>query len=93
MTNLQIHELGSMMYINFKYFTAESIIASIPESFAKAHKLKCSTKEDYLKLGNTLFLNPKDVHQIAIHENFIHINSDKFKITLYNDGSTLSIIF
>jgi hypothetical protein len=93
MSNLQIHELGSMTYINCENFTVDSIINSIPKLFTSAHKLRTSTKRDYLKIGNTLFLNPKDIYQIAIHENFIYLVSNKFNITLYNDGTTLSIIF
>jgi hypothetical protein len=93
MSNLQIHELGSMTYINCKDFTADLIIQSIPEPFKSAHKLRYSRGKDYLKFGNTIILNPKDVHQIAIHEKFIYIVSVKFNITLYIDGSTLSIIF
>jgi hypothetical protein len=93
MSNLQIHELGTMTYINCENFTVDSIINSIPNPFAFAHKIRASTKRDYLKIGNTLFLNPKDIYQIAIHENFIYLVSNKFNITLYNDGTTLSIIF
>jgi hypothetical protein len=93
MSNLQIHELGSMSYINCKNFTADLIIQSVPEIFRSAHKLRTSKDLDYLKLGNTLILNPKDVYQIAIHENFIYIVSVKFNITLYSDGSTLTLIF
>jgi hypothetical protein len=93
MSNLQIHELGSMTYINCENFTADLIIESVSEPFKSAHKLRYSRDKDYLKLGNTLIVNPKDVYQIAIHENFIYIVSNKFNITLYQDGSTLSIIF
>jgi hypothetical protein len=93
MSNLQIHELGSMTYINCKNFTSDLIIQSVPEPFRSAHKLRYSRDKDYLKLGNTLIVNPKDVYQIAIHENFIYIVSIKFNITLYADCSTLTIIF
>ena len=93
MTTLQIHELGSMSYINCENFTADLIIQSVPDLFKSAHKLRYSRDKDYLKLGNTLILNPKDVYQIAIHENFIYLVSKKFNITLYSDGSTLSIIY
>ena len=93
MSNLQIHELGSMTYINCENFTTDLIIQSVPEPFRSAHKLRTSKEKDYLKLGNTLIVNPKDVYQIAIHENFIYIVSTKFNITLYGDGSTLTIIY
>jgi hypothetical protein len=93
-TNLKVTEMGeNILFINSTEFTTASLLLSIPEPFASLHKLRSSSDGDFVKLGNTFAFKAKDVFQIRIHDTYLIINSAKFTITLYFDGSTLSLIF
>ena len=93
-TDLQIIEMGeNILFINSKEFTTASLLLAIPEPLASLHKLRSSSGGEYVKIGNTFTFKAKDVYQIKIHDNYIVINSDKFFINLWQDGSTLSLIF
>jgi hypothetical protein len=93
-TELQVTEMGkNSLFINSKDFTTASLILSIPEPFASLHKLRSSFEGDYDKIGNTFTFKAKDIYQIRINEGCITLNSDKFFINLWLDGSTLSLIF
>jgi hypothetical protein len=93
-TDLQVTEMGeNILFINSKEFTTASLLLAIPEPFASLHKLRSSSMGDYVKIGNTFTFKAKDVYQLKIHNDYIVINSDKFFINLWNDGTTLSLIF
>lgn len=93
-TDLQITEMGeNILFINSKEFTTASLILSIPEPFASLHKIRASFDDKYIKVGNTFCFKANDVYQLRIHDQYININSLKFFITLYFDGSTLSLIY
>lgn len=93
-TDLRITEMGkSSLFINSKEFTTASLLLAIPEPLASLHKVRSSSDGEYIKIGNTFCFKAKDVFQLRIIDGYIVINSDKFFINLWQDGSTLSLIF
>lgn len=93
-TELKITEMGeNCLFINSREFTTSSLLLSIPEPFASLHKLRASSEGDFVKIGDTFCFKAKDVFQLKINDGYIVILSEKFFINLWQDGSTLSLIY
>ena len=94
LTELQVTEMGqNVLLINSKEFTTASLLLAIPEPLASLHKVRSSNDGDFIKIGNSFCFKAKDVHQLKINDGYVSINSVKFFINLWSDGSTLSLIF